>query len=213
MTDTKTVRIGCVGLSGRGKGQMCEMLSVPGVAVPAVCDVFEDRAQGAAKRVEELTGARPAVYLDYREMLAKERLDAVLCCTTWITHGRIAVDAMRAGCDVAIEVGGAASLEECWQMVRASEETGKFCMLLENCCYDRKEMALFHMERQGIFGRSCTAREAIATTCAARSPTARRTATAGCGTSSAATGSSTPPTSWGPSPSSCGSTGGIGFSP
>ncbi|MBQ9505727.1 MAG: gfo/Idh/MocA family oxidoreductase, partial [Clostridia bacterium] len=43
-------------------------------------------------------------------------------------------------------------IEECWQMVRTSEETGKFCMLLENCCYDRKEMALFKMVKEGLFG-------------------------------------------------------------
>ncbi|MCL2494309.1 MAG: Gfo/Idh/MocA family oxidoreductase [Oscillospiraceae bacterium] len=152
MNEIKTIRIGCVGLGGRGRGQMREMLSIAGVAVPAVCDVYEDRAQEAAKIVEEKTGITPAVYRNHREMLSKENLDAVLCCSTWITHGRIAVDAMRAGCDVAIEVGGAASTEECWQMVRASEETGRFCMLLENCCYDRKEMALFNMARQGIFG-------------------------------------------------------------
>lgn len=72
--------------------------------------------------------------------------------TTWITHVRIAVDCMRAGKHVAMEVGGAASIEECWQLVRASEETGKFCMLLENCCYDRNEMALLRMMREGIFG-------------------------------------------------------------
>ena len=148
----ESLRIGCVGLSGRGRGQMSELLSVPGVVVPAVCDIYEDRARGGADLVEEKGGARPAVYLDYKEMLANESLDAVMCCTTWITHGRIAVDSMRAGCHVAIEVGGAASIEECWQMVRASEETGKFCMLLENCCYDRKEMALFRMVRAGLFG-------------------------------------------------------------
>jgi len=146
------VRIGCVGLGGRGQGQMRELLDIPGVIVPAVCDVYEDRAQAGAAIVEEKTGTAAAAYTDHREMLAKEPLDAVLCCTTWITHGRVAVDAMRAGCDVSIEVGGAASVEECWQMVRASEETGRFCMLLENCCYDRNEMALFRMARQGAFG-------------------------------------------------------------
>ena len=51
-----------------------------------------------------------------------------------------------------IDVGGAASVEECWQLVRTSEETGKFCMLLENCCYDRNEMALFNMVKQNLFG-------------------------------------------------------------
>jgi len=131
---------------------MGELLSVAGVVVPAVCDLYEDRAQAGARLVEEKTGVTSTVYLDHKEMLAKEKLDAVLCCTTWITHGRIAVDSMRAGCHVALEVGGAASVEECWQMVRASEETGKFCMLLENCCYDRKEMALFRMVREGVFG-------------------------------------------------------------
>ena len=59
---------------------------------------------------------------------------------------------MRAGKHAAIEVGGAASIEECWQLVRTSEETGKFCMLLENCCYDRNEMALFNMVKQNLFG-------------------------------------------------------------
>ena len=148
----REVRIGCVGLSGRGMGQMGELLSVPGVVVPAVCDIYEDRALNGAELVQKKSGTCPQVYTDYKQMLAKEELDAVFCCTTWITHGRIAVDAMRAGCHVTMEVGGAASMEECWQMVRASEETGKFCMLLENCCYDRKEMAVFRMAREGVFG-------------------------------------------------------------
>ena len=148
----KTIRVGFVGLGPRGLGNLGELLRVPGVVVPAVCDVYADRALAGATLVQERTGAQPAMYLSHKEMLANETLDAVLCCTTWVTHGRIAVDSMRAGCHVALEVGGAASVEECWQMVRASEETGKFCMLLENCCYDRKEMALFRMAREGVFG-------------------------------------------------------------
>lgn len=148
----ETVRIGVIGLGGRGRGMLGELLDVPGVIVPAVCDKYEDRAREGAKIVLEETGKPADVYLDYHALLAREDLDAVMCPTTWITHARIAVDAMRAGKHVAIEVGGAASIEECWQMVRASEETGKFCMLLENCCYDRNEMAIFNMVKQGIFG-------------------------------------------------------------
>lgn len=146
------VNIGVVGLSGRGSGMLRELLHCEGVRVPAVCDKYEDRANRGAEIVKEETGTVPDVYLDYKEMLKREDLDAVFCATTWITHARIATDAMRAGKHVAMEVGGAASIEECWQMVRASEETGKFCMLLENCCYDRKEMAIYNMVKQGIFG-------------------------------------------------------------
>lgn len=146
------VNIGVIGLSGRGSSMMRELLKCDGVKVPAVCDKYEDRAQHGAEIVKEEAGYEPDVYLDYKEMLKRDDLDAIFCATTWITHARIAIDSMRAGKHVAMEVGGAASIEECWQMVRASEETGKFCMLLENCCYDRKEMAIYNMVKQGIFG-------------------------------------------------------------
>lgn len=145
------VKIGVVGISGRGSGMLAELLKCEGVTVPAVCDKYEDRARHGVEIVESVGGSADW-YLDYKELLAREDIDAVLCCTTWITHSRIAIDAMRAGKHIAIEVGGAASIEECWQLVRTSQETGKFCMLLENCCYDRAEMALFNMVRQGLFG-------------------------------------------------------------
>ena len=146
------VNIGMIGVSGRGSGMLRELLKCEGVRVPAVCDKYSDRAENGAKIVKEETGLDADVYLDYKELLARDDLDAVFCATTWITHARIATDAMRAGKHVAMEVGGAASIEECWQMVRASEETGKFCMLLENCCYDRKEMAIYNMVKKGLFG-------------------------------------------------------------
>lgn len=44
-----------------------------------------------------------------------------------------------------LEVGGATCEQECWELVRVSEETGKFCMLLENCCYADNELMLFHI--------------------------------------------------------------------
>ncbi len=148
----KQTNFGVIGISGRGSGMLAELLSVEGVKVTAVCDKYEDRAQNGIKIVQEKAGNTPDMYLDYKELLARKDISAILCCTTWITHSRIAIDSMRAGKHVAFEVGGAASTEECWQMVRASEETGKFCMILENCCYDRNELALFNMKRLGLFG-------------------------------------------------------------
>lgn len=148
----ENIRIGVIGLSGRGSGMLDELLDVKGVIVPAVCDKYEDRALNGKKIIGEKAGYDADAYTDYKELLLRDDIDAVMISTTWITHSRIAVDAMRAGKHAAIEVGGAASLEECWQLVRTSEETGKFCMLLENCCYDRNEMALFNMIKQNLFG-------------------------------------------------------------
>ena len=148
----ENIRIGVIGLSGRGSGMLGELLDVQGVTVPAVCDKYEDRAQNGKKIIKDKAGYDADSYTNYKELLARNDIDAVMISTTWITHARIAIDAMRAGKHAAVEVGGAASIEECWQMVRTSEDTGKFCMLLENCCYDRNEMALFNMIKQNLFG-------------------------------------------------------------
>ena len=157
--EIKQTNFAVVGLSGRGSSMLSELLAVPGVKVVAVCDKYEDRAKHGAEIVMEKTGEEPVFFTKLnaerwmdKEMIKRDDIKAVMCCTTWITHSRIAVDCMRAGKHVGIEVGGAASIEECWQLVRTSEETGKFCMLLENCCYDRNEMALLRMVREGIFG-------------------------------------------------------------
>ena len=148
----KFTNFAAIGISGRGSGMLREFLDIPGVRVTAVCDIYEDRAQDGVRIVEEKTGVKPDMYLDYKQLLQRSDIECVLVFTTWITHARIAIDAMKAGKHVAIEVGGAASVEECWQMVRTSEETGKYCMLLENCCYDHNEMTLYHMVKQGMFG-------------------------------------------------------------
>ena len=149
------IRIGAVGLGGRGQGMLGLLLTIPGVEVPAVCDRVPERAEKGKEIVKNsphYSGYAVRSYVDHRELIKNESLDALLICTTWISHSRVAVDGMRAGLHVALEVGGAASVEECWQLVHTSEDTGKFCMLLENCCYDRKEMALYKMVKEGLFG-------------------------------------------------------------
>ena len=143
---------GFIGLGGRGQSMLRELISVDGVKVTAVCDKYDDRANLGAEIVKEKTGEDAQVYLDYKELLARDDIKGVVVCTTWITHSEIALAAMNAGKHVAIEVGGAASVEECWQLVRKSEETGLNCMLLENCCYDNNEMSIFNMKKLGLLG-------------------------------------------------------------
>lgn len=152
--EQKNCKIGCIGLSGRGSSMMDMLLNVPGVIVPAICDLVEERVDKGLEIVKKKANGKYDVrgYSDYKVMLETEDLDAVFIATTWITHIPLAIDAMKSGCHVGLEVGGAASIDECYRLVRTSEETGKFCMLMENCCYDRKEMAVFNMFKQGLFG-------------------------------------------------------------
>ena len=148
----KTIYLAIIGVGERGLGQMRTLLEMPDVKARVVCDAYPDRVERAQAAAEELQGFRPDGETDYRRAIAREDIEACVIMTGWDTHTTIAVDAMRAGKRVAMEVGGASSVEECWKLVRASEETGVPCMMLENCCYDRREMALLNMVRQGLFG-------------------------------------------------------------
>jgi predicted dehydrogenase len=59
---------------------------------------------------------------------------------------------MKAGKYVGCEVITGMTLDECWQLVHTSEQTGMPLMMLENVCYRRDVMAIMNMVRQNIFG-------------------------------------------------------------
>ncbi len=148
----RNVCIGVVGLGFRGLPQLDVLLGMPDVEIAAVCDIYEDRVKMAQDHVEKARGKRPMGTLDYRELNACREIEAVVIMTGWTSHTAIAIDAMRKGKIVGMEVGGSASLEECWELVRTSETTGMPVMLLENCCYNREEMTLLNMIKKGVFG-------------------------------------------------------------
>ena len=89
---------------------------------------------------------------DYCEVAARDDIEAVVVMTSWTSHIKIAVECLNQGKWVAMEAGGAASLDECWSLVRASEKNGKHCMMIENCCYGHEEMAILNMVKNGVFG-------------------------------------------------------------
>ncbi len=146
------LKIGYIGLGNRGTSMLKTILdSFSEVEITAVCDVYEDRVERTIKLVEEKTGKTPFGTTDSNEVLKLE-LDAVMIMASWEAHIPLAIDAMKAGFPVAMEVAGAYSVQECWDLVRTSEETGMGCMLLENCCYGKTELAVLNMVRKGLFG-------------------------------------------------------------
>lgn len=147
-----TVRLGIIGLGGRGRGQTETLIQMPDVEVVAVCDVYPDRVEQGRELIYKNRGVYPAGETDFHRVIERDDVDAVCVFTSWETHIDICVQAMRAGKRVATEVGGANSVDECWKLVRAKEETGIECMMLENCCYGKEEMTLLNMIRQGVFG-------------------------------------------------------------
>lgn len=147
-------RVGVIGLGGRGMGHMYGILTErDDVIVTAVCDVYEDRIAAAQKLCSEKKGWEVAGTTDHRELIEREDVDVVFVFSAWENHFPAAIYAMNCGKQVAIEVGGAYSLDDCWELVRTYERTGIHCMMLENCCYDRNEMMVMRMVREGVFGK------------------------------------------------------------
>ena len=149
---TQPARLGIIGTGARGSGLLVNLLQFPGVNVRAVCDLLPDRAQNAAQRVEQHGGLRPEVYagseMVWEKLLARADLDAVIIATPWDWHGRMAAAAMRAGKYPGVEVPAAVTLPECWDLVRAAEQTGIPCMMLENVCYFQRVLTLLRMVRE-----------------------------------------------------------------
>lgn len=149
----KKLRLGLIGLGGRGESLIDTLGVLESAAVVRVADPYADRVASAQEKLFGLTGKRPAGTGDYHEILAAPDVDAVIVSTSWNAHADVAVEAMRAGKYVGLEVGGAYDLEDCWRLVRTHEETGTQLMMLENCCYGERELALLNMVKAGVFGK------------------------------------------------------------
>ncbi len=158
------VRIGLVGIGGRGTVLLKILLDLEGVEVRAVCDIIKERVAKAQDIVTAAGKARPNGYsrgeTDFERLCETEELDLVInAVRPWKWHVPISVAAMTAGKHTATEVPAAETIEGCWQLVETAEKTHKYCVLLENCCYFRNVMLVHHMLRQGLFGelRHCEA--------------------------------------------------------
>jgi predicted dehydrogenase len=152
----KRVRLGVIGVGGRGTYLLGLALQA-GVEVPALCDIHEGRlAAGIETVAKARDGKRPEGYSkgpkDYQRMLGRDDLDAVLVTTPMQLHAEMSIDGLRAGKHVLSEVAAAMTLDECWGLVRAAEETKKVYMLAENCCYWYHVMLILNMVQKGVFG-------------------------------------------------------------
>lgn len=147
------IRVGIIGLGQRGTGLLRTMLVCEECDIVALCDVYRDRMEACEKTVLESRGNRPVLYEDYNGLLRDENVDAVVIASSWEMHTRMAVASMKAGKYTAVEVAGACDIEDCWQLVRAYEETKTPIMFLENCCFDRFELLTASLVRSGKLGR------------------------------------------------------------
>ena len=152
----RTVCIGIVGVGGRGRSLMRNLLLMKGVEIRALCDLRPEKVTAAQNAVVKAGGSKPEGYAKdeytFKQMMDRDDLDAVIIATYWQWHAPMAVYAMKAGKYAGVEVPAAYTLEECWDLVNTYEQTKVPCMMLENWSFRRDNLAVLKMIRKGLLG-------------------------------------------------------------
>ncbi len=150
------VRLGMIATGFRGQSHLGEMLKRNDVEIVAMADPDKNMMAMAQKLVADHGKKAPVEYTngnyDYRNLLKRTDIDAVIVASPWEWHKDHGIDAMNAGKIVGMEVCGAIHLQDCWDFVNTYEKTKVPIMMMENVCYRRDVMAVLNIVQQGLFG-------------------------------------------------------------
>jgi hypothetical protein len=165
--------VGCIGMGKMLFGShLPHFLRMPEVHVAAVCDVDQSRRESGKQRVDQAyNNSDCAAYVDYRELLARDDIDAVVCATPDHWHAMVILDACAAGKDMYCEKPLTNNLTEAkavMDAVNASEivfQTGSQQRASENFRYACELVQNGHIGKikrvtVGVGGASSTLRSA-----------------------------------------------------
>lgn len=116
------VVVALIGCKGMGFNDLSAFLKQPGVVCAAMCDVDSNILNQRAAEVEKLTGKRPELYEDFRKVIDRKDIDAVIIGTPDHWHCLPMVYACQSGKDVYCEKPIGRTIEECNIMVKAAHK-------------------------------------------------------------------------------------------
>ena len=119
------INVALIGCRNMGWGDLNDAPLRPEVRCVALCDVDRKILEDRAAELEKRTGVKPDLYGDYRKLLERQDLDAVIIGTPDHWHCLQMVDACAAGKDVYVEKPIANSIGECDLMVKAAKKYGR----------------------------------------------------------------------------------------
>jgi len=115
------IRFALIGAGGMGSGDAMSALASGGTEIVAVADIY----QGRLTRAKERWGTQVATTRDYREILTRKDIDAVIIATPDHWHAQIAVEAMEAGKDVYVEKPMVQKVADGLRVWEAQKRTGR----------------------------------------------------------------------------------------
>jgi len=159
-TKLEYLRAAFIGVGARGGYHMKFLAELPNTEVVAISDLYEDHVKKWGAVANEIgKGERHNDVKLYhgdenlwKTMLDEVKPDVVFIATNWRNHAPMAIEAMKKGAHVCVEVPIAVTLQEMWDIVDTSEATQKHCMMMENVNYSRDELMFLNICRQGVIG-------------------------------------------------------------
>jgi predicted dehydrogenase len=138
-----------VRLAGIGTGGRCRYLlslanRIGGCEIVAVCDAYEPRRAEAREKL----APQAREYVEYREVLARQDIDAVVIGSPDHWHVPMSIDAVKAGKDVYVEKPVSHTIEEGKTLIDAVEETGRVLQ----AGYQQRSWDIFQMGRDLVHG-------------------------------------------------------------
>ena len=153
----KNVRVGFIGVGQRGTAAVHRVSMIPGVEIVALCD---NNPAAVEQNLKWLADSKyrtvPKKYIGdeaYKELCDFGDCDVVYCATPWALHQPVALRGLLGGKIALVEVTSALTVDECWELVEASEKWQIPCMQLENCVYGEIELLELNLARLGMFGQ------------------------------------------------------------
>lgn len=124
-SSAKTIRIALIGAGGMGTSDTKTALQIKNIELLAVCDLYDGRLEDAKER----WGDHLFLTRDYKDILKRDDIDAVIIGTPDHWHKQISVDALKAGKHVYCEKPMIHSIEEGQDIIKAWKKSGKVYMV------------------------------------------------------------------------------------
>src|SRR5438552_3722853 len=146
-----TVRVGCVGVRGRGKDHIRAYNAMPNVEIAAICDIDESMMNARLGEIEKAKGKRPAGFTDVRKLLEDKSIDAVSIATPNHHHTLQTIWACQAGKDVYVEKPCSHDMFEARQIAAAAQ---KYQRMVQHGTQQRSSIGREAVQkmREGLIG-------------------------------------------------------------
>jgi predicted dehydrogenase len=146
-------KIALIGSGWWGLNILREALKTNECELVAICDVDQNQLSKAIAEINKLTSDKPKKYTDFRELLAKEKVEIVINATPDHWHALIGIAAMQAGAHLFLEKPIGHTINEGKALLKAQADTQKICIVDFHRRYSAHNISANEFIKTGKLGK------------------------------------------------------------